>query len=112
MSTNSTTGARVRPPREGRSNGQWLVDGLEPLNHNEEFKAADNGLNVRERIEQIYSKQGFASIEHDDLHGGHHGERRRRADGDLPRADGNYQHQRRVELRDHHSGLRHKPDGD
>ena len=62
MSTNSTTGARVRPPREGRSNGQWLVDGQEPLNHNEEFKAADDGLNVRARIEQIYAREGFAAI--------------------------------------------------
>ena len=69
MTTATQTGARVRPPREGRSNGQWLVDGTTPLNPNEEFKAADNGLNVRDRIEQIYSKQGFASIDHDDLHG-------------------------------------------
>ncbi len=65
----SPPGARVRPPREGRSNGQWNVDGPTPLNANEEFKAADNGLNVRERIEQIYSKQGFASIPTDDVHG-------------------------------------------
>ncbi|MFV0406672.1 MAG: nitrite/sulfite reductase [Propioniciclava sp.] len=62
-------GARVRPPREGRSNGQWLVDGTTPLNANEEFKAADNSLNVRERIEKIYSREGFASIPADDLHG-------------------------------------------
>ena len=63
------TGARVRPPREGRSNGQWLVDGQTPLNPNEEFKAADNGLNVRQRIEQTYAREGFASIPDDDLHG-------------------------------------------
>ncbi|MFP5416993.1 MAG: nitrite/sulfite reductase [Actinomycetes bacterium] len=69
MSTDTPAGARVRPPREGRSNGQWLVDGRDPLNHNEEFKAADNGLNVRQRIEQIYSRDGFASIPADDLHG-------------------------------------------
>ncbi|NLH70520.1 MAG: nitrite/sulfite reductase [Brooklawnia sp.] len=69
MSTDTTTGARVRPPREGRSNGQWLVDGREPLNANEQFKAADNGLNVRARIEQTYARDGFASIPADDLHG-------------------------------------------
>ncbi|MFV0452376.1 MAG: nitrite/sulfite reductase [Propioniciclava sp.] len=62
-------GARVRPPREGRSNGQWQVDGPSPLNANEELKAVDNGLNVRERIEQIYSREGFGSIPDDDLHG-------------------------------------------
>jgi sulfite reductase (ferredoxin) len=61
--------ARVRPPREGRSNGQWLVDGTTPLNHNEEFKAEDNPLNVRQRIETVYAQQGFDSIPEDDLHG-------------------------------------------
>ncbi len=65
----ATAPARVRPPREGRSNGQWLVDGTAPLNHNEEFKAEDNPLNVRARIEQIYAKEGFDSIPVDDLHG-------------------------------------------
>ena len=69
MTETHPQGARVRPPREGRSNGQWLVDGQAPLNHNEEFKAADNGLNVRERIETIYAREGFASIPADDLHG-------------------------------------------
>ena len=65
----ATAPARVRPPREGRSNGQWLVDGTAPLNHNEEFKAEDNPLNVRARIEQVYAKEGFDSIPVDDLHG-------------------------------------------
>ena len=59
----------VRPPRTGRSNGQWAIDGREPLNHNEEFKAADGGLSVRSRIEEVYAKQGFDSIPDDDLHG-------------------------------------------
>ena len=53
-----------------RSNGQWAVDGRAPLNANEEFKAVDGRpLDVRERIEQIYSVQGFDSIDPDDLHG-------------------------------------------
>ncbi|WP_022872609.1 nitrite/sulfite reductase [Nesterenkonia alba] len=55
--------------RSAKPNGQWKVDGTEPLNHNEEFKQADNGLNVRQRIEQIYSKEGFSSIDPDDLRG-------------------------------------------
>jgi len=59
-----------RPARQSdRSNGQWAVDGTEPLNPNEEFKAADNGLNVRQRIIDTYSKNGFASIPADDLNG-------------------------------------------
>ncbi|MFB9667264.1 nitrite/sulfite reductase [Glutamicibacter nicotianae] len=59
----------VRPKRAAKPNGQWKVDGTTPLNANEEMKAADNGLNVRQRIEEIYSVQGFDSIDPDDLHG-------------------------------------------
>nr|WP_269770086.1 nitrite/sulfite reductase [Brevibacterium antiquum] len=38
------------------------------MNKNEADKAEDNGLNVRTRIEEVYSKGGFASITDDDLH--------------------------------------------
>ncbi|WP_313814470.1 nitrite/sulfite reductase [Glutamicibacter sp.] len=65
--TQTTTPAR--PKRAAKPNGQWKIDGPTPLNANEEMKAADNGLNVRARIEEIYSKQGFDSIDPDDLHG-------------------------------------------
>jgi sulfite reductase (ferredoxin) len=58
-----------RPARPKKSNGQWKVDGTEPLNKNEVDKAEDNGLNVRARIEEVYSKGGFSSIDPDDLHG-------------------------------------------
>ncbi|MWB99785.1 nitrite/sulfite reductase [Agromyces seonyuensis] len=62
--------ARVRPPRaDGRSNGQWKIDGTAPLNGNEEWKQADGGLAVRERIETTYAAGGFASIDPTDLHG-------------------------------------------
>ncbi|MFD1375993.1 nitrite/sulfite reductase [Micrococcus antarcticus] len=59
----------VHSTRAAKPNGQWKIDGPAPLNANEEMKAADNGLNVRQRIEEIYSKQGFDSIEPEDLHG-------------------------------------------
>ena len=63
-------GARTRTTRvPTKPHGQWAVDGNEPLNGNEEWKLADNGLNVRERIEQIYAKGGFESIDPTDLHG-------------------------------------------
>lgn len=62
--------AAVRPPRaSSKPNGQWKIDGTAPLNGNEEWKQVDNGLSVRERIEQTYSKGGFASIDPTDLHG-------------------------------------------
>ncbi|MBP2383903.1 nitrite/sulfite reductase [Brachybacterium sacelli] len=68
--TRPPTGAdRARPSRSGKPQGQWKVDGSTPLNSNEEVKAADNGLNVRERIEQVYAPGGFDSIPDDDLHG-------------------------------------------
>ncbi|MEV4776375.1 nitrite/sulfite reductase [Microbacterium sp. LWH12-1.2] len=63
-------GARTRTARvPTKPHGQWLVDGTEPLNANEQFKLDDNGLNVRERIENEYAKGGFASIDPTDLHG-------------------------------------------
>lgn len=62
-------GATSERPTRSRSHGQWKVDGRQELNANEAFKAADNGLNVRERVETVYSKQGFGSISDDDLHG-------------------------------------------
>ncbi|RYV52208.1 nitrite/sulfite reductase [Pengzhenrongella frigida] len=58
-----------RTTTTARPNGQWAVDGKTPLNGNEAMKAADNGLNVRERIENVYAAQGFDSIADDDLHG-------------------------------------------
>ncbi|MCB5293123.1 nitrite/sulfite reductase [Arthrobacter sp. SO3] len=52
-----------------KPHGQWKVDGTAPLNANETWKQEDNGLNVRERIESVYSKHGFDSIDGTDLHG-------------------------------------------
>ncbi|HUX71072.1 MAG TPA: nitrite/sulfite reductase, partial [Cellulomonadaceae bacterium] len=61
--------AATAHPRAARPNGQWAVDGRAPLNASEVMKAEDNGLNVRERIEQVYAVHGFDSIADDDLHG-------------------------------------------
>jgi len=61
--------ASARPTRAARPQGQWAVDGTEPLNHNEVFKQQDMALNVRERVEKVYAKEGFASIDPDDLRG-------------------------------------------
>jgi len=61
--------APARPPRSARPQGQWAVDGTAPMNHNEQFKQDDAALNVRARVEQVYAREGFASIDPDDLHG-------------------------------------------
>jgi sulfite reductase (ferredoxin) len=56
-------------PAKARSEGQWALGDREPLNPNEEFKQAGPPLEVRERIETVYSKEGFDSIEKNDLRG-------------------------------------------
>jgi len=56
-------------PAKSRSEGQWALDEREPLNANEEFKRHEDPLAVRDRIENIYAKQGFASIDKTDLRG-------------------------------------------
>ncbi|MFH8220457.1 nitrite/sulfite reductase [Streptomyces sp. NPDC018057] len=52
-----------------RGEGQWAAGHLTPLNGNEQLKKDDDGLNVRTRIETIYSKRGFHAIDPNDLRG-------------------------------------------
>ncbi|MEV5682447.1 MULTISPECIES: nitrite/sulfite reductase [unclassified Streptomyces] len=52
-----------------RGEGQWAMGHHTPLNGNEQFKKDDDSLNVRTRIETIYSKRGFDSIDPNDLRG-------------------------------------------
>jgi sulfite reductase (ferredoxin) len=56
-------------PAKARSEGQWALGDREPLNANEEMKQAGAPLDVRERIENVYAKAGFDSIEKTDLRG-------------------------------------------
>ncbi|GIH99702.1 nitrite/sulfite reductase [Planobispora takensis] len=66
-----TTPARSanRHHKRPRGEGQWALGYREPLNKNEENKKNDDGLNVRQRIIDIYSKAGFDSIDPADLRG-------------------------------------------
>ncbi|MFC4051907.1 nitrite/sulfite reductase [Actinomadura syzygii] len=59
------------PPaiKRKKAEGQWALGYREPLNKNEENKKNDDGLNVRRRIIEIYSKAGFDSIDPADLRG-------------------------------------------
>jgi sulfite reductase (ferredoxin) len=66
--TTTATTTRVRTGRK-RGEGQWALGYREPLNKNEENKRNDDGLNVRQRIIDIYSKYGFDSIDPADLRG-------------------------------------------
>ncbi|GAB3592378.1 sulfite reductase SirA [Angustibacter peucedani] len=66
----ATTPSQTAPAgRPVPSQGQWALGDRTPLNGNERFKAEDDALNVRARIEQVYSREGFDSITDDDLHG-------------------------------------------
>jgi sulfite reductase (ferredoxin) len=65
----STDAQPVPRARPEKSDGQWALGQTEPLNANESFKLEDDGLNVRARIEGVYSQEGFASIDSDDLRG-------------------------------------------
>jgi sulfite reductase (ferredoxin) len=57
------------PARRKRGEGQWALGYREPLNKNEENKKNDDGLNVRQRIIDVYAKRGFDSIDPADLRG-------------------------------------------
>lgn len=67
--TNAPAAKRAARPKRPKGAGQWALGHLEPLNPNERTKKDDDGLNVRARIENIYSKRGFASIDPGDLRG-------------------------------------------
>jgi sulfite reductase (ferredoxin) len=61
--------AKPKPVKRPRGEGQWALGYREPLNANEQAKKDDNPLNVRARIEAIYAKGGFESIDKGDLRG-------------------------------------------
>ncbi|MFG2089712.1 MULTISPECIES: nitrite/sulfite reductase [unclassified Spirillospora] len=62
---------RAVPPaiKRKKAEGQWALGYREPLNKTEENKKNDDGLNVRRRIIDIYSKHGFDSIDPADMRG-------------------------------------------
>ncbi|MGY1811105.1 nitrite/sulfite reductase [Blastococcus sp. SYSU D00669] len=61
------------PPRTSkrpeRGQGQWALGYREPLNPNERFKKDSDGLDVRQRILDIYAHTGFDGIDPTDLRG-------------------------------------------
>lgn len=60
----------ARPARRKptpKPEGQWKIDGKTPLNSDEELKQQDPALAVKQRVIDIYSKQGFDSIPAEDL---------------------------------------------
>src|ERR1700712_5633676 len=66
---NASPATRPEIPRPKRGEGQWALGYTEPLNKNEQSKKDDDPLHVRDRILNIYSQRGFASIDPADLRG-------------------------------------------
>ncbi|WP_370947885.1 nitrite/sulfite reductase [Amycolatopsis sp. cg5] len=65
----ATPTGRAPRVKQKRGEGQWALGYREPLNPNERSKKDDNPLNVRARIENIYARGGFDSIDPGDLRG-------------------------------------------
>lgn len=65
----TTAEPKPTPVKRPKGEGQWALGYREPLNANEQAKKDDNPLNVRARIEDIYAKGGFESIDKGDLRG-------------------------------------------
>ncbi|MGZ4545854.1 MAG: nitrite/sulfite reductase, partial [Blastococcus sp.] len=64
MSSPASTSSR---PQRGQ--GQWALGYREPLNPNERMKKDSDGLDVRQRILDIYAHTGFDGIDPGDLRG-------------------------------------------
>ncbi len=67
-----TAAPRPAPARQrGRAQGQgqWAAGHFSPLNANEQVKKDDDGLNVRQRVIDIYQHRGFDAIDGADLRG-------------------------------------------
>ncbi|AZA08368.1 nitrite/sulfite reductase [Corynebacterium pseudopelargi] len=65
--TTTTAKPRTQRARPRKPEGQWKIDGTTPLNDDERIKQEDEGLSAKQRVIDIYSKQGFASIPAEDL---------------------------------------------
>ncbi|WP_257183636.1 nitrite/sulfite reductase [Corynebacterium cystitidis] len=67
MTTTTAQATATAKPRPKKLEGQWKIDGTQPLNRDEEVKQVEPVLEVKQRVIDIYSKQGFDSIPADDL---------------------------------------------
>ena len=64
MATRGTTTPR---PRVAKPQGQWALGDKTPLNASEQIKQDGDGLDVRQRIEEVYAVEGWDSIAPEDL---------------------------------------------
>ena len=69
MATDASPPTAPRAEARAKGQGQWALGHREPLTKAEQTKKDDDGLNVRARIETVYSVRGFDSIDPADLRG-------------------------------------------
>ncbi|WP_199522107.1 nitrite/sulfite reductase [Geodermatophilus marinus] len=69
MTTPRTSNRPQRRDTAQRGQGQWALGYREPLNPNERMKKDSDGLEVRQRILDIYQHTGFDGIDPSDLRG-------------------------------------------
>ncbi|AGF73558.1 nitrite/sulfite reductase [Corynebacterium halotolerans] len=108
--TEARPARKARPARAKKPEGQWKIDGTTPLNRDEEVKQEDPAMDVRRRVIDVYSKQGFAAIPEDDVLKrfkwlGIYTQRRQDLGGELTGQLENY------ELSDHYFMMRVRFDG-
>ena len=63
-----STATREVKARAKKPEGQWRIDGTDPLNHDEEVKQREPVMEVKQRVIDIYAKGGFDSIDREDLY--------------------------------------------
>ncbi|MCT2339720.1 nitrite/sulfite reductase [Corynebacterium sp. p3-SID1056] len=63
-----TTATREVKARAKKPEGQWRIDGTDPLNHDEELKQREPVMEVKQRVIGTYAKGGFDSIDREDLY--------------------------------------------
>lgn len=63
-----TTATREVKARAKKPEGQWRIDGTDPLNHDEELKQREPVMEVKQRVIDTYAKGGFDSIDREDLY--------------------------------------------
>lgn len=63
-----STATREVKARAKKPEGQWRIDGTDPLNHDEEVKQREPVMEVKQRVIDTYAKGGFDSIDREDLY--------------------------------------------
>ena len=63
-----TTATREVKARAKKPEGQWRIDGTDPLNHDEELKQREPVMEVKQRVIDTYATGGFDSIDREDLY--------------------------------------------